>query len=145
MFTIILLTSLSGAAQYQIADSLLQAGTYQLAIKEYGKITDSEFKVARVYAQLGDVFAALSAYEEGFKKDSTSTIPKFEYARLALNINDLVKASKMFIKLIEEIPDNASYSYYLGKSLVDMSIYDSAIIAFKKAISLNKYYRAART
>lgn len=144
LFPIILLTSLLSVAQYQIADSLVQAGKYQQAIDEYGKIADSEFKLARVYVQLGDVFAALSAYEKGFKKDSISTIPRFEYARLALNNNDPVKASKMFTKLTEEMPDNASYNYYLGKSLVDMSDDDRAMIAFKNAITLNRSYRAAR-
>ena len=144
LILIVLLTYLSSPAQFQVADSLVQAGKYQLAIEEYEKIPDSEFKLAKAYVQLGDVYAALATYEKGFKKDSISTTPRFEYARLALRNNDPVTAFGMFDALIKEVPDNASYRYYLGQALVDLSNDAGAISAFAKAVSLNKSYRAAR-
>lgn len=141
---VVLFTSVFSTAQFEVADSLVQAGKYQLAIEEYQKIPDSEFKLAKAYVQLGDVYAALATYENGFKKDSTSTTPRFEYARLALRNNDPVTAFGMFDKLVEEVPDNASYRYYLGQALVDLSNDTGAISAFAKAVSINKSYRAAR-
>jgi tetratricopeptide (TPR) repeat protein len=131
-------------AQLTPADSLVQSGNYQEGIEMYKSESESEFKMARVYAQIGDVYAALDSYQKGFKRDSISVQPRFEYARLALGNNDPVTAFNSLLPLIVEEPNNASYQYYMGKTHEDLSNDDAAISAFAKAVYLNKSYRAAR-
>jgi tetratricopeptide (TPR) repeat protein len=131
-------------AQLAVADSLVQLGNYQEAMEIYKTEPESEFKLARVYAQMGDVYMALDSYQEGFKRDSLSLQPRFEYARLALGNKDPVTAFNSFLSLSVEEPDNATYKYYMGKTHEELSNDDAAISAFAKAVSLNKSYRAAR-
>jgi tetratricopeptide (TPR) repeat protein len=131
-------------AQLAVADSLVQLGNYQEAMEIYKTEPESEFKLARVYAQMGDVYMALDSYQEGFKRDSLSLQPRFEYARLALGNKDPVTAFNSFLSLSVEEPDNATYQYYMGKTHEELSNDDAAISAFAKAVSLNKSYRAAR-
>ncbi|MEN8901103.1 MAG: tetratricopeptide repeat protein [Nonlabens sp.] len=131
-------------AQTTAADSLVQIGEYQKAIENYQLDDDSDFKVARVYAQMGDVYAALDSYQKGFKIDSLSVQPRIEYARLALGNNDPVTAFNSLTSLLNDYPNNASYHYYMGKAHEDLSNDDAAISAFAKAVSLNSSYRAAR-
>jgi tetratricopeptide (TPR) repeat protein len=131
-------------AQLAVADSLVQLGNYQEAIEIYKTEPESEFKLARVYTQMGDTYAALDAYLEGFKRDSLSLQLRFEYARLALGNNDPVTAFNTLLSLIVEEPDNATYQYYMGKTHEELSNDDAAISAFAKAVSLNTSYRAAR-
>jgi len=51
-------------AQLTPADSLVQSGNYQEGIEMYKSESESEFKMARVYAQIGDVYAALDSYQK---------------------------------------------------------------------------------
>jgi tetratricopeptide (TPR) repeat protein len=108
---ILVMSSFKMIAQTSVADSLLQIGNYQAAIERYKVGPESEFKIARVYTQMGDVYAALASYEQGFKRDSLSLQPRFEYARIALGNNDPVTAFDKLLKLTTEVPDNASYHY----------------------------------
>lgn len=130
--------------QTVLADSLIQIGKYQEAIEIYKLTPDSDFKVARVYTQLGDVYAALDSYQKGFKKDSISIQPRFEYARLSLGNNDPVTSFNTLSSLLNDFPDNASYHYYLGRAHQDLGNDAGAISAFAKAVSINESYRAAR-
>jgi tetratricopeptide (TPR) repeat protein len=131
-------------AQLAVADSLVQLGNYQEAMEIYKTEPESEFKLARVYTQMGAIYAALDSYQEGFKRDSLSLQPRFEYARLALGNNDPVTAFNTLLSLSVEEPNNATYQYYMGKTHEELSNDDAAISAFAKAVSLNKSYRAAR-
>jgi predicted Zn-dependent protease len=141
---ILAMTSFKIIAQTSVADSLLQIGNYQAAIERYKMEPESEFKIARVYTQMGDVYAALASYEQGFKRDSLSVKPRFEYACIALGNNDPVIAFDKLSTLTAEVPDNASYHYYTGKAYGDLNNDAAAISAFAKAVSLNTSYRAAR-
>ncbi|MFT5925426.1 MAG: putative Zn-dependent protease [Rubritalea sp.] len=141
---ILVMSSFKISAQTPVADSLLQIGNYQAAIERYKVEPESEFKIARVYTQMGDVYAALASYEQGFKRDSLSVQPRFEYARIALGNNDPVTAFDKLLTLTTEVPDNASYHYYMGKAYEDLNNDAAAISSFAKAVSLNTSYRAAR-
>jgi tetratricopeptide (TPR) repeat protein len=138
------MSSFKMIAQTSVADSLLQIGNYQAAIEMYKVESENEFKIARVYTQMGDVYAALAFYEQGFRRDSLSVQPRFEYARIALGNNDPVTAFDKLLALTTEVPDNASYHYYMGKAYEDLNNDAAAISAFAKAVSINTSYRAAR-
>ncbi|MEO9952638.1 tetratricopeptide repeat protein [Nonlabens sp.] len=129
--------------QLAAADSLLAIGDYKNAIEIYKTTDDSYFKLARAYSQLGEVHNALSSYQDGFKKDSASLRPRFEYARLSLGNNDPATAFDVFDKLIVEFPENATYRYYMGKTYNDLGRVEDAVSSFAKAVSLNASYRAA--
>ncbi|WP_298950104.1 hypothetical protein [uncultured Nonlabens sp.] len=62
--------------------------------------------------------SALSSYQEGFKKDSVSLRPRFEYARLSLGNNDPATAFDVFDKLIVKFPENATYRYYMVRLIM---------------------------
>lgn len=144
LLIILLLICVKMHGQLAAADSLLSIGDYKNAIEIYKTSDDSYFKLARAYSQLGDVYGALSSYQDGFKKDSLSVQPRFEYARLALGNNDPAAAFDVLGRLIVEFPENATYRYYMGKTYDDLGREDDAVSFFAKAVSLNTSYRAAR-
>jgi tetratricopeptide (TPR) repeat protein len=134
-------------AQQQVGDSLMAIGRYDGAIQAYKngpKTADRHFKIARAATAMGNTLVAIDFYKTGFKTDSLSIQPRWEYGKLVLGQDDFTTAIQVFSELIVAQPDNAAYHYYLGKTLSEISMDVEAILSFEKALNLNIDYRSAR-
>ncbi len=146
LFITIYLFVLNSFSQIKSGDSLLSLGDYKLSITAYEKAPHSalkQFKIAKVYQQLGATAKALAFYETGFQSDSLSIQPRFNYGKLLLNTQQPVLAINVFLKLTQDQPNNASFHYYLGKGYETITQPDGAVASYKIAISLNNDYRNA--
>jgi tetratricopeptide (TPR) repeat protein len=139
--------TLTLAAQEKQGDSLMALGNYDKALKAYRllpEMADKHFKMARAATAMGNIPMAVDFYIKGFKKDSTSIRPRWEYGKLVLAQNDIPQAFQVFSVLTQEDPENATYHYYLGEVYSRTKQDDTAVSAFAKALQLNPNYRAAR-
>ena len=146
-FSLAFLFSLALSGQEVLGDSLMALGNYDKALKAYRllpEMADKHFKMARAATAMGNVPMAVDYYVEGFKKDSVSIRPRWEYGKLVLAQNDIAQAFQVFSMLIGEDPENATYHYYLGEVFSRINNDKDAISAFAKALQLNPDYRAAR-
>ncbi|WP_124978775.1 tetratricopeptide repeat protein [Nonlabens xiamenensis] len=140
-------TSIFMTSQEVMGDSLVNVGEYQKALLAYQSIGSQQrpyFKIARVNTQMGNIDEAIDAYIQGFRIDSTSVAPQFEFAKLSLRINDPVTAFNMFTDLIDKHPKNPSYRYYLGQVCERINNENAALKAYQEAIELVPTYRVAR-
>lgn len=147
LFSLIVLTKFFNAqAQIKTGDSLRKIGVYKQAIIAYEKAPETAttfFKIAQVYQQLGATQQAVESYQQGFLLDSLSVLPRFNYGKLLLNVQQPIPAINVFIRLTNDQPNNASFHYYLGKGYETITKADSAIESYNKAVTLNTDYRSA--
>lgn len=110
-----LIVYVNAFAQYSIADSLMNVGDYNNAIKEYKKLDyhTKNYKIAKVLEAKGNNSEALDYYKSYLKHDSLNVEVNFNYGLLLLNLSRNKDAQKTFEKLVNSNP-NEVYFYYLG-------------------------------
>jgi len=148
IFFLIVIIGLSCVnAQIEQGDQLMKTGNWKAAIEAYkneSASADKEFRLAQAYNQLGNTFQAIQFYENGFKNDSVSIKPQYEYGKLLINSQQYITAIPVFQNLNTSQPENASFHYYLGEAWSGVNQIDLAIQSYKQALSLNEEYRVAR-
>lgn len=80
---------------------------------------------------------AAEIYEKVVKKDAKDDQAFFNLGRCYNKLNEDQKAEKAFRQAVKLKPDDAYYQTQLGDILIKLSHYDDAIIALKKARSLD--------
>lgn len=129
------------------ADSLMNIGDYQNALKEYAGMEESaaiDFKVASAYTAMGNFSKAIAAYEKGLKLEESTVKARFELGRLYLNNNETVKSLLIFGKLTGEFPENATYAFYKGQGLEQLRSEEQAMDVYENVLKLDPEYRRAR-
>lgn len=117
------------------ADSLLNAGRYQLALKNLKQIDTlqevSNFKIGNIYTSIDDYKNAIKYYQKSllFKE---STIVKISLAKAFYKTRQYKKAIHIYKQLLDVDSNNLLITYQLGKLYYAINDLKNATITFKK-------------
>jgi Predicted nucleotide-binding protein containing TIR-like domain len=81
---------------------------------------------------------ALNIIHACYMENPNDKFVRYRYARLALDLERYSMSLYLLNKLTQEAPDSSEYWGYLGNSCVALSLHDKALVAYRKAESLQK-------
>lgn len=150
LFAVICLTVLKTEAQssvFNVVDSLLLQGKYQMALemleKENSKTQKVHERIGDIYYQVGDVSKAIAHFEKGSALESTTTI-QMKLAKAYNNVQRSKEAITIYENLVKEDSLNLLALNSLGNLYLAKTRPKSAEKVFRYLIkqdSLNPNYQ----
>lgn len=120
---------------FSYADSLLNAGRYQLTLKKLKQIDTlqdiSSFKIGKIYASIDDYKNAINYFQKSllFKEN---VIVKISLAKAFHKTRQYRRAINIYKDLLDDDPNNLLITYQLGKLYFVINDLNNARIIFEK-------------
>ena len=143
LILLFLVKSQAQTSVLHIADSLFAVGKYSQAIKMYNTSNIPNANIGNAYKIIGNYDAAILAYKDVIKQDSTLYNIQFDLAKLYADTKNYDAAKQLFLKLIDVDYKNPNYHYQLGKVHQKLNDEFSAQSRFFSTYELDNYHQNA--